>query len=496
VPENRRIIVIGTGPAGAAAALFASKRSAEVLLLEAGSRRAASGLTVRIGGFTVFKRKRPLRQRAAFVATGDPKTELFEELAPGGLTNHWSCAVPRFAPEDFADARRAGEEFAWPIGYEDLEPWYDRVEPLLRIAGAASGSPRLPAGRVRQARELASAWADVRDAAENAGRTVTPMPYAFGAETTVTFSGTVFNSFVRLLAPEIRGGRLETRFDARVARLEWSRDGQRVRAVILRDPRTGAEEALSCRAVIVAAGAISTAEILLGSGSAEFPEGLGNTHGVLGRYLHDHPLGKLILDLDRPVSFHPASYLTRAALDRSAPLFAAACMQWSGVEMIARSLLNRTPGALPWVGFSVFGTMPPSRENGIAVDDPPSGAASRRGGMRLHITIPPKAVQTLEEARDAVTSVLTRAGHHPTVRVWHVEPPGESKHYGGTCRMHADPRFGMLDGWNRLHVVRNVAVVDSSAFTTGPEKNPVLTAMAISARAADRLADEVSRGDL
>ena len=67
-------------------------------------------------------------------------------------------------------------------------------------------------------------------------------------------------------------------------------------------------------------------------------------------------------------------------------------------------------------------------------------------------------------------------------------------HFAGTCRMHDSPRLGMLDAWSRLHAVRNVVVADSSAFTTGPEKNPVLTAMALAARASDRLAHDLRAG--
>jgi choline dehydrogenase-like flavoprotein len=62
--------------------------------------------------------------------------------------------------------------------------------------------------------------------------------------------------------------------------------------------------------------------------------------------------------------------------------------------------------------------------------------------------------------------------------------------------MHASPRFGMLDRWSRLHAVRNVIVADSAAFTTGSEKNPVLTAMALSARASQRLVDDLRSGTL
>ncbi len=495
VTESRRVIVIGSGPAGACAAEFLCRAGAEVLLLEAGSERDANGLTVRFRGFTILKRRRPLQQRAGFEATGDPKTELFEEIAPGGLTNHWSCAVPRFSAEDFADATRAGEGAAWPIGYDDIAPWYDRVEPLLHIAAGTADHAQLPAGIVRHEKHLGGDWAPLAAEALHCGRSLAPMPYAYGAETTATPSGTVFNSFVRLIKPHLRAGRLAMRFDARVVSLEWSPRAKRVEAVMVRDARTQAESRLPCRAVVVAAGAIRTPEILLASASAEFPHGLGNAHDVLGHYLHDHPLGKLIIDLGRAMSVHPPCYMTRQTIDRAPPLYAAACMQWTGTDMLARSLLRGTPGRLPWIGFSVFGTMAPIRDNWVALDSQHSGA-DRAPTLRLNITHPPEARAALDKARDDMTDALGRAGLEPRVRVWHIDPAGESKHYGGTCRMHASPRFGMLDGWNRMHAVSNVAVVDSSAFTTGPEKNPVLTAMAIAARAGHHLAEDLKAGDL
>jgi choline dehydrogenase-like flavoprotein len=70
--------------------------------------------------------------------------------------------------------------------------------------------------------------------------------------------------------------------------------------------------------------------------------------------------------------------------------------------------------------------------------------------------------------------------------------PGSSVHYAGTVRMHDDPRVGVLDRWNRMHVAPNVLVTDMSCFTTSPEKNPTLTAMALSARAAERLAQDLA----
>jgi choline dehydrogenase-like flavoprotein len=462
-------------------------------VLEAGSERSALGLTVRVRGFTVLKYRRPLKQNDHFTPTADPKALLFEELAPGGLSNHWSCAVPRFAPEDFADARRAGEAWAWPISYDDIAPWYDRVEPLLHIAGGTREHAQLPAGKVRDARTLRADWSSIAAEAERAGRTLAPMPYAYGAESGLTPSGTAFNSFVRLIKPELRSGRLAMRFNARAVRLEWSRDQRRVTAVIVRDTRTGSEGRLPCRAVVVAAGAIRTPELLLASADAEFPDGLGNTHGVLGRYLHDHPLGKLVVDLNAPISVHPPLYLTRPNLARTPPLYAAACMQWSGTETLVESARRGQLARLPWVGFSVFGTMAPTSDDWVAIDKSPSSAGGR---LDLHVRHPAAARAALDQARDDMLDILTRAGLGPRLRNWHVEPVGESKHYGGSCRMHESPRFGMVNAWSRMHAVRNVAVADSAVFTTGPEKNPVLTAMALAARAAHKLTDDIHAGDL
>jgi len=494
--SDNRVVVIGSGPPGATAALFLARAGVKVLLLEAGSEQSARGLTLRVSGVTLAKRKNDLRQREGVKRTGHPDAQLFEELAPGGLSNHWSCAVPRFSAEDFADAARAGADQVWPVGYEELAPWYERVEPLLNIAGPARGTVQLPAPNARHTWQLADEWSPLSELALERGRNLLAMPYAYGADTTYTRSGTPFNSFVRLIEPELARGNIEVRFGARAARLEWSPSARRVESVVFHDRTSGNEGRVSCRAVVVAGGALNTPQVLLQSKSAEFPQGLGNTHGVLGRYLHDHPLGKVVIDLKRPIPIHPASYLTRVELARAElPLYAAACMQWCSTTDLIKSVLQGKPKQLRTIGFSVFGTMKPIPGDYVALDESyrgPDGAS----GLELNIRHPAEAIPPLERARDDMLELLRAGGYEPSVRVWKVEDPGNSNHYAGSCRMHASPEFGMLNAFSRLHAVSNVAVADSSVFTTNPEKNPVLTSMTLAARAADRLAQDIKSGDL
>ncbi len=490
------IVVIGSGPAGATAALRLTNAGVNVTLLEAGFPAGARGLTARIAGLTVVRLHRPMRPRVGDVrVTGDPATVLYEDIAPGGLTNHWSCAVPRFSPDDFLDGRRAGEEFTWPIGYDDLAPWYDWVEPLLCISGTATSVPPLPAGKVRDVRSLGPLWQRIGKLAQADGQAVVPVPYVYGVRTTLTLSGTVFNSFVRLIKPAVRSGRLSVRYGARATRLEWSGAAKRVEAVIARDVTTGVDHRIPCRAVIVAAGSINSTKLLLQSTSADFPDGLGNTDGVLGRYLHDHPLGKLIIDVAEPLPFQPAAYLSRQRLEHTTPLYAASCLQWSGVYKLARSILTGHPGRLKTAGFSVFGTMAPSSQNFVALD-PTTRSVDGTPGLILNIRFPQESEDALVATRDRLVSLLDEAKLRPRVTLWLIDPVGSAIHYAGSCRMHASTKFGMLDAWNRLHAVRNVVVADSAAFTTGSEKNPVLTAMALSARASQKLVEDLRAGDI
>jgi len=114
-------------------------------------------------------------------------------------------------------------------------------------------------------------------------------------------------------------------------------------------------------------------------------------------------------------------------------------------------------------------------------------------GLDISLCFDTAVDHTSAAARERLLEILDASGYRPKVCNTVIEPPGASVHYGGTVRMHASPRYGMLNGWNRLHAVDNVVVADASSFTTGPEKHPTLTAMALAARACAKLADDLKR---
>jgi len=166
------------------------------------------------------------------------------------------------------------------------------------------------------------------------------MPYAYGAETTVTFSGTVFNSFVRLIKPELRSGRLAFASMRASCAWIWSNHERRVQAVVFRDARTGVENRVACSAVVLAAGAIGTAEILLASSSAEF-SGRSRQHARRARTLTCTTTRSERLSLiwelrSNPTAFvlHPSDARPRAPALRCR----VHAMEWT--ETLARSLCS------------------------------------------------------------------------------------------------------------------------------------------------------------
>jgi choline dehydrogenase-like flavoprotein len=162
-----------------------------------------------------------------------------------------------------------------------------------------------------------------------------------------------------------------------------------------------------------------------------------------------------------------------------------------GVVTTMDRIRSRFNGKGQAVGVQVFGTMIPSERHYAK----PTNQKKDEFGLPLLdlcIRYEDDVIENMVQARQHLLCLMEEAGYHATPR--EIVPqlfPGTSVHYGGTVRMHESPQYGMVDTYNRLFAVPNVLVCDTSCFTTACEKNPTLTEMAIVARAADKLANDL-----
>src|SRR4051794_16146706 len=137
---NADVVVIGTGPTGAMAASALVGRGLDVLVLDAGA-DAPGGVVVRAAGNTLYRRMAWADYQSDGLAPGStPGVEWYASHSLGGLSNYWTAAVPRFAPEDFTEGSRLDARYRWPVTYADLEPYYGRAEQALVVT---TGDPIL-----------------------------------------------------------------------------------------------------------------------------------------------------------------------------------------------------------------------------------------------------------------------------------------------------------------------------------------------------------------
>jgi choline dehydrogenase-like flavoprotein len=483
------VVVIGTGPSGASAADRLVRAGLDVTVLEAG-RGAPRGAILRLRGGTVFRWiDRPMASDR-HVATGDPRTVWFSSTSLGGLSNYWTAAVPRMHPRDFVDGGRIDERYVWPIGYDDLRHHYDVVERHLDIT---AGAPidGVPPGLVRYPYRLPRSWADLTSSWSEHGFASGALPMAKGSPNLLAGQATGWTSQRAILHPIRHFPNYHLRLGAQAVRLTWNASERRVEAVDYLDAVSGELRTIRCRAVVVAAGALDSTRLLLQSTSSDFPNGLGNTDGIVGRYLSDHPREWWPVTLSKPLRLlvHPV-YIARPSHDALPPLMSSShTLGMVGKVSRVKGWVGGTSRA---VGVQTFGSMVPQESVSVrltACDDPVAAALAP---LEIDVAYDDQAKQNMTVASDRLRGAFASTGIDVTLDAEdRVLEPGRSVHFAGTLRMHRDRRYGVVDEWNRVYDAPNVAVVDMACFTTNPEKNPTLTAMAIAARAADHLAAEL-----
>lgn len=494
------VIVVGSGPTGVAAAWQLVSRGVSVVMLDPGA-GPMRGLQLRWRGHDLWHSSVPgqwLQEHYPhFENHGDPQARWVRLQAAGGMANVWGGVVLRFAPQDFEPHPHEDPRHHWPLSYADLEPWYLRLERLLWIRGCDRDVPTLPASEVREVLDLPEAVSALAVAASIEQRSLLPLPYVDGPPTRFLPCASPRQMCWPLLRRLRRQRRFHFKQGATVTRVLPHRSQPQVQGVEYCDA-SGRTQYLEADAVVLAAGSLATPRILLNSRTPAYPDGLANGHGLVGTHLHDNPLSIIHAVVDQPLPYldgsHGGLYLTRQGYDQ--PGAPTAFQVYSGWAARFHPNLRRPlrPAMAPVGGdpegcamvFSCYTTQTPITEQALSLHP----TARDRDGLpllRLSVQFGEAEIAALEQGRRMVERMLSRTGWGHQITAVEPQPPGGSVHYGGTVRMHADPRYGVLDGFNRCHDLTNLVVVDASCFTTSVEKNPTLTAMAIAMRAADFL---------
>ncbi|HEX4240794.1 MAG TPA: GMC family oxidoreductase [Steroidobacteraceae bacterium] len=341
------VIVVGSGAGGGQAAYTLCMDGAKVLMLEAGRNYAATessmfrtpDLAPLAGVATPDK---PFGFYDATVdggwtVPGEPYVRASEDDAGrfewwrarmlGGRTNHWGRISLRNGPYDFKPRTRDGLGFDWPIGYSDLEPYYDKVELLVGVYGTNEGLENTPSSSpgclLPPPKPIVSDYL-VRERGKRLGIPVIPghravltraldykriparlhpgnaraqkilaedmrartpclwaTPCGYGCAVRANYQSTTVH-----LPPALATGNLDITTDAMVHEVTLGGDG-RANGVNFIDRTTGKQRHAAARVVVLAASACETVRILLNSRSARFPDGLANSSGKVGRYLMD-----------------------------------------------------------------------------------------------------------------------------------------------------------------------------------------------------------------
>src|SRR5438128_1359875 len=311
------VCIVGSGAGGGMAAYMLTKAGAEVVVLEAGgpwdNAKDSAMLTwpyesPRRGKSTT---NRPFGEFDACIGgweipgepyTRAPGTEFawWRARMVGGRTNHWGRISLRFGPYDFKRKSRDGLGDDWPISYEDVAPYYDKIDRLIGIFGSKENLPNEPNGVFLPPPKPRCHELLVKQAADKLRITCIPsrlsiLTKPLNGRAACHYCGQCgrgcathsnFSSPSVLLAPALETGRLRLITHAMAREVTTDASGMAT-GVVYVNTRDRRDNAVRARIVVVAASACESARLLLNSKSSRFPDGLANSSGVVGKYLTD-----------------------------------------------------------------------------------------------------------------------------------------------------------------------------------------------------------------
>nr|AEG64677.1 putative choline dehydrogenase [Streptomyces viridochromogenes] len=518
--QHYDVVIIGTGAGGGTLAHSLAPTGKRILILERGD---------------YLPRERDNWDSTAVFVKGKYRAPEFwfdkhgNEFPPevnyyvGGNTKFYGAALFRLRPEDFGELRHHdGISPAWPIRYEDMEPYYTQAEQLYLVhgrhgedptEGPASGPyPHPPVAHEPRIQQLS-------DDLEKEG--LHPFHLPIGVNLSQDDDGRATHSSVCIrcdrvdgfpclvgaksdaqvicVDPALKHHNVTLLTGANVRRLETDESGHTVTRVVA-ELGDGTTERFSAGIVVVACGAVNSAVLLLRSANERHPNGLANGSGVVGRHYMRHNNLALMAVSKEP---NPTKFQKTLALhdwylgadDWDYPL--------GGIQMLGKSDADQIHGEAPrWAGaaapdmpfemlahhavdFWLCGEDLPRPENRVTLD----------GNDAIHLALDEKNnIAGLRRLQHKLQGMLSRLGMHEHHLLSHSiylhkgMPIGATAHQAGTVRFGDDPGSSALDVNCKAHELDNLYVVDTSFFPSIGAVNPSLTAMANALRVGDHIA--------
>jgi choline dehydrogenase-like flavoprotein len=538
-------VIVGSGASGGILARELSKAGFAVVVLEQGPWRQAADfrhdefgtwfMNDLLPSQTDFPQtfRRSADETAQPVNPGDPPPLLYSS-GVGGSSVHFTANFWRLRTIDFRERSALGAipgtGFAdWPITYEELEPYYTRVDWEIGVSGAPGPNdpPRsrpypLPPMPVKSSGVLMEAGA------KKLGWNAQPAPLAILSQPLNGRNACVHCGFcmgygcemnaksstLAAMIPEaVASGNCEIRPGSTVMRVETN-DAGRATGIVYVDEQ-GTEHRQTARAVIVAANGAETPRLLLLSASPRQPDGLANSSGLVGRYMMWNAHADTFAQFEHPLNEYKSVQVTRIIHDfyDSDPkrgYYGGGGLDgrlWTGPALFA--LLGLPPDAPRWgrayrdtlreqytrtMVVAAAGTSLPLETNTITLDP---DVRDRFGRPALRATYRDHAddLANIGFLQQRANELMHAAG---AKRVWGppVQESAIGAHLLGTCRMGDDPRTSVVDRFHRSHDVRNLFICDGSSFVSSGRGQPTMTIMALAFRAADNIARAARSNDI
>lgn len=540
------VCVVGSGPGGGIAAYVLSAAGLKVALVEAG-KRLRPGIDYGAHGINAYANLEK-RLQAGFKSpipsvSGDrmPKDHFTpvgdrpghgQLVALGGRSLCWAGHSLRFGPLDFRE---------WPISYDEVDPYYTKAERLMGVYGAKDGLSNMPDGAFlkevplrcgemllkrgverlkKQGRnmEFVGQRKAIPTEPNPAGRAVCHYCGHCMAGCEVDSKYTSANTPIPM---GLKTGNLKLFTESTMVRILAKANGPRVEGIEYIDAAGNTNE-IRCKALVLSCSTVETARHLLYNRNREFPNGLANHSGQVGKNLCSHfgltvngffpeLHGRDISNDDGTDIMH--SLLTALYWEKPSTKFSGTYQVQCGSglrlggggwgaanalgfgsklkkeirEFAACYALMNMQGSLI-VSDKKFVDLDPERKDKHGIPLP-----------RVHLHYEDNDIKMAQDMVETCEEIIRTAGgeiYSTPGTVTKDKLQIDYNHWVGTIRMGDDPKKSVVNRWSQTHDIPNLFVGDSSVYTTYAEKNPTLTNVALSWRMSEHLADLFRRGEI